>query len=113
MAEPNTGRLSEIVRQHGPSILADWFQEQAASSTRRDDLISPGEVQEQSRRFLELFGAAVAASENPHSDSYNAIRELVGELSRSRARQGFSPSQVAGFIFSLKRPLYTRLQQEL
>ena len=32
---------------------------------------------------------------------------------RTRAQQGFTPSETATFIFSVKRPLFTRLQQEL
>ena len=36
---------------------------------------------------------------------------LVG-LSQSRARQGFTPSQTASFVFSLKRPLFAHLKRE-
>jgi rsbT co-antagonist protein RsbR len=36
------------------------------------------------------------------------VREALAELSRSRVTQGFSPTQVATFIFSLKQPLFRR-----
>jgi rsbT co-antagonist protein RsbR len=34
-------------------------------------------------------------------------------LSRARARQGFSASETATFVLSLKQPIFTRLRQEL
>ena len=39
-------------------------------------------------------------------EGWSAVRELLGEFSRSRALQGFTPSETATFIFSLKEPLF-------
>src|SRR5262249_53303082 len=39
-------------------------------------------------------------------------RELLGEISQWRARQGFSPSETATFVFSLKEPVFQRLRKE-
>jgi rsbT co-antagonist protein RsbR len=41
------------------------------------------------------------------------VRELLGDFSRSRALQGFTPSQTATFVFSLKEPLFTLLRDEI
>jgi len=38
---------------------------------------------------------------------------LLGSISRSRALQGFTPSETATFIFSMKEPLFTLLRDEL
>jgi rsbT co-antagonist protein RsbR len=43
---------------------------------------------------------------------WDEVRRALEDLSRSRARQGFSPSETAMFIFSMKNPLYRRLQRE-
>ena len=40
------------------------------------------------------------------------MRELLQELSRSRSFQGYSPSETASFVFSLKKPLFNRLRRE-
>jgi rsbT co-antagonist protein RsbR len=40
------------------------------------------------------------------------VRDYLSALSRSRARAGFSPSETATFVFSLKQPLFVRLAQE-
>lgn len=113
MAEIKNGRLAELLRQHEPQLLADWFQEQANNSARRDDLISPGEAQEQARRFLTAFVQAVQQSHSPKSEAFTETRAVLGEVSRSRARQGFPPAQVAAFIVSVKRPIFDILRREL
>jgi rsbT co-antagonist protein RsbR len=38
------------------------------------------------------------------------MRELLGDLSRTRARLGFSPIDTAMFVFSLKQSLFDRLR---
>jgi len=38
------------------------------------------------------------------------VRERLSELSQARARQGFSPSETATFVFSLKQPLFAQLR---
>jgi rsbT co-antagonist protein RsbR len=45
--------------------------------------------------------------------AWSEMRDMLGELSRSRARQGFTASETATFVFSLKDPLFSRLRQDL
>jgi rsbT co-antagonist protein RsbR len=41
------------------------------------------------------------------------LQSRLAQLSRSRAIAGFSPSETATFVFSLKQPLFARLSAEL
>ena len=41
------------------------------------------------------------------------MRDFLAAASRSAAIQGFTPSETATFVFSLKQPLFARLRQEL
>jgi rsbT co-antagonist protein RsbR len=41
------------------------------------------------------------------------VRELLDRISESRAEQGFTPSETATFVFSLKEPLFARLREEV
>ena len=41
------------------------------------------------------------------------MRELLDDFSRDRAMQGYSPSETATFVFSLKQPLFELLRREL
>jgi rsbT co-antagonist protein RsbR len=41
------------------------------------------------------------------------VRDYLAGVSRSRALQGFSPSETATFVLSLKQPVFTRLRKQL
>ena len=72
--------------------------------------ITEAELLSQSRNFLHLLRDGLAKGGGDVSNpAYAPARELLAELSRSRALQGFSPSETAKFIFSLKQPLFGAL----
>jgi rsbT co-antagonist protein RsbR len=45
--------------------------------------------------------------------AWSEPRNLLGEISRSRALQGFTSTETATFVFSLKEPLLTLLRDEI
>ena len=49
---------------------------------------------------------------NFQASEWNSIKALLTSITRTRVQQGFSPSQVALFIFSLKKPLFSLLREE-
>jgi rsbT co-antagonist protein RsbR len=108
-------KIPNILQDHEEELLEDWVQEQLLSSTRRSDLISDYELRQQSAEFLRAFRQASQGNDviditNPQWDH---VREILTEISRSRAQQGFTSSETATFVFSLKQPLFARLRQEL
>ena len=105
--------IAEVLKKHEADLLAEWIKAQKASGYRRD-LISESEIQEQSREFLRLLQTASqnGAGEVQQGASWAPVREMLSNLSRTRARQGFTPSQTATFVFSFKEPLFARLRQE-
>ena len=108
-------RLPEIVRTHEQAILHEWMQRQLDSIATRRDLMSEADLQRQSREFLTAF---VRASEtgrldDVHGSAWGPVRELLARVSESRALQGFSPSETATFVFSLKQPLFKQLRESL
>jgi rsbT co-antagonist protein RsbR len=42
---------------------------------------------------------------------WNLPRELLGEFSRSRALQGYTPTETATFIFAMKEPVFMPLRE--
>jgi rsbT co-antagonist protein RsbR len=114
MVKASQSKLADIVRKHEADILADWVTEQLAAITLRQDLISEADLREQSRVLLGAFrDAASRDGADITRPEWAAVRDLLGEISRTRARQGFSPSETATFVFSLKQPLFSRLRQEV
>lgn len=44
------------------------------------------------------------------SPAFGPLRELLEDISSERDRQGYSPSETATFVSSLKEPVFTRLR---
>jgi rsbT co-antagonist protein RsbR len=108
-------RLPAIVEQHQADILADWVKSQLESGAWRAGRLQESQLHDESQRFLNLLTGTLLSSGNldTRTQPWAEIREFLNDLSRSRATQGFSPSQVATFIFSLKQPVFTRLRKTL
>ncbi|HKS71591.1 MAG TPA: STAS domain-containing protein [Terriglobales bacterium] len=108
---PGTTRLPEIVATNEPAILAEWIKEMSGT-VRRTDLIKEIDLRSQATQLLQLIRQGLSSSgTNFQSAGWEKTREMLGEVSRSRAVQGFSPSETASFVFSLKRPLFSQMQR--
>ena len=106
--------LHDLVLRNEAEILQRWVERQLAAATYRSDRISRAELSDQSRRFLSLFRQSISSgSTDIHSPAWANTRQLLEELSVSRAHQGFSPSETATFVFSLKETLFEGLQDQL
>ena len=104
-------QLAEEVRSRQDVILKDWIAYQLSALTLRRDLLKESELRDSSRQFLELFAEAFATSADSTAPNWKPVKENLAEISRSRALQGFSPSETATFVFSLKQPLFDVAQQ--
>jgi rsbT co-antagonist protein RsbR len=105
--------LQHVLTKYAKELLPEWLQLQLSGDTARSDLMREGELREQSREFLSLLAqAAVTGTENLSGTAWTTIKEFLAGISRSRALQGFSPTETAMFVFSLKEPLFTRLRAE-
>ena len=105
-------QLAEEIRSRQDVILKDWLRYQVSALTLRRDLIKESALRESSARFLELFAEAFAHSADSSSPSWKPVKDTLAEISRDRAVQGFSPSETATFVFSLKQPLFDLVQQQ-
>jgi rsbT co-antagonist protein RsbR len=114
MAESVRQGLVDIVGRHQGVILEQWLKRQAEAPGRRRDLLSDKDLARESATFLRGFEKAVSAGDlDPAAAAWQEVREQLTELSLARGRQGFSPSETATFILSLKQPLFERLRLEL
>lgn len=115
MNSSENGTLSAILTRDEQAILADWLNLQRASIKTRADLMTEAELRQQSQQLLQLLRTTLERGATPDitSQAWSEVRELLGAVSSSRALQGFSPSETATFVFSLKEPLFTRLRDEL
>ena len=107
--------LAALLARQEQNILEDWVRQQLAAATRRSDLLSDRDLRETSRRFLSALQKALLAApgEDLRSPGWTDLKELVDEIGRERARQGFNSSETATFVFSLKQPLFERMRAEI
>ena len=108
-------RLPAIVEQHQKEILAEWLSNQMTSGAWRSGRVPEAQLRDESQRFLSLVAQASqqGIEFDARSGQWAEIREFLTELSRSRATQGVTPTQVATFVFSLKQPLFVRVTESL
>jgi rsbT co-antagonist protein RsbR len=109
-----TTRLPEILQRREQEILDRWIKEQLSATTLRRALLPEAQLREQSREFLSLVSQAASkvGLTTLDASAWQGVRDMLGDLSRSRAAQGLSPVETATFVFSLKQPLFDVLRQE-
>jgi rsbT co-antagonist protein RsbR len=115
MAATTSSRIPDLLEKHQSRLLAAWLERQLGSGSLRSGQIKEDELKEQSQKFLREFlgGLKSAHADDVMGPGWSTVRELLGEFSHSRALQGFTPSETATFIFSLKEPLFTVLREEI
>jgi len=106
--------IIKTLKNNKGEILELWMKNQLASSGITEDLMSNQELRKQSE---ELVNALVNnLNENSINDSqspdFDQLTELLGGISISRARQGFSPRETGSIILSLKEALLEILKKE-
>jgi rsbT co-antagonist protein RsbR len=114
MTADRTNTLSEILKDE-KQLLDSWVRLQLSSRTRRADLINEAELRRESAEFLAAARQGIDSGDMENVDglAWTSARELLAAVSRSRARQGFSPSETATFVLSLKQPLFEAIQSRV
>lgn len=112
--EAQSTRLPELLKQHQQTLVDEWIAELTATGARADVRIGPAELEGQCREFITLVQGALQSGErfSLTSDAYRPVREFLENISRSRVTQGFSSDETAMFIFSFKKPLFSRIRQQ-
>ncbi len=114
MAGATKSVIPAILEKHRDAILAEWVADQLAVVSRTGK-IKEHELRQQCADVLDLLRRALETGDvaSLDGDAWQALKDLLGDVSRTRGMQGFSPSETATFVFSLKRPLFARMRREL
>ncbi len=106
--------LADIVSQNEDQIRTEWIRDMA-KTLQRPDLMSTAELEEQARELLAavVMGFKISGPGDFAGKGWNTAREQLQEISSSRARQGFSPTEVATFVLSLKQPVFGAIRRDL
>ncbi|TQK08018.1 STAS domain-containing protein [Herbaspirillum sp. SJZ107] len=103
-------RISQIIQDHQSEIGAEWVA-QLEALTVRSNVVSKEQLRNHCQQFLAAFANAARAGELQNIDhrSWDEARDLLADISSTRARGGSTPSETATFVFSLKQPLFAHL----
>ena len=96
-------------------ILERWMQHQLTDASLREDLMSNEDLRVQSSDLVDAILKNLTTNnvEGAESPELESVHEILGEISISRARQGFTPRETATFVFSLKDALLETLAEEI
>jgi rsbT co-antagonist protein RsbR len=113
MSANGESRIPKLLQKHEAELLAAWLQEQK-SDARQASRIKDQELRAQCAEFLGHMRKAAQSNHLTEIDGpeWGETRDLLAEVSRSRGLQGYSPSETATFVFSLKKPLFELIRRE-
>lgn len=112
MATKAQSGLPKLLEKHQDRILSDW------AKVQRDSLkagqVEDAELAALGQRFVAGLrdGAERGQFDDVMGQEWAGARGVLEEVSRDRARKGFTPVEAAMFVFSLKGPLFDLLRRE-
>jgi len=113
MGQRDQNSLAALIGKHEQTLREQWMAALRSAGALRTGQLTEAELAEQTQTFMREFKAGIASDpDSVEGESWALMRQFLGELSRSRALQGYSPSETATFVFSLKEPLFTLIRRE-
>jgi len=108
--DASANRLVAVIDERFDELLKAWIAGQLPTLRRAQ--ISEADLRAQCTELLQIIRRALVsgASLNVDAQAWAPARDLLARISASRAQQGFSPSETATFVLSLKRPLFDVLR---
>jgi rsbT co-antagonist protein RsbR len=113
MAAIETRTLASLISDKQDEILPEWLGLLKKTAGLQTGRIGESELVAQCRDFLHLLRDALErGGVDAANAGYSQVRDFLGNVSRSRALQGFSPAETATFVFSLKQPLFNAMNRD-
>ena len=107
--------LLELLKSSEEDLLKEWLALQKASSTRKLSAADEKILTSQSREFIVALREAAQSGTLTDIQAHNwhSMRDFLTNLGSARAKAGFTPTETATFVFSLKEPLFTQLRSKV
>jgi len=95
-----TERMADYLRDHRDKVVDRWSELVIAGVRGRTSF------EEVRRELRDLYSLVVRVLSESDDHAVGELRAALDELSRSRARDGFTPTETALGVFSLKDAVY-------
>jgi rsbT co-antagonist protein RsbR len=99
-AAQHLASLVELLRTNGETLIQRWVELSTPSLRGR---LTEAELRADSQELFDALLQALATTDNADDAHFAEVKGLLEELSRTRARQGFSPTETAVSVFTLKQ----------
>jgi rsbT co-antagonist protein RsbR len=112
--KPEERRVADLLSSRRDEVLNLWITERLKSDEFRDELISKKELRHQSRQVIEMLAQAIQDSDGDDFEhaAFDDLRAYLNEISHLRAVKGFTPTENATYILSLRNVLLPLLAEE-
>jgi rsbT co-antagonist protein RsbR len=97
------GRMAAFMRDHHEKIVGRWSELVAAAMRSRSSAV------EVRHELEDIYSLVIRVLSGTDEHAMGELRAALAELSRSRARNGFTPSETALAVFSLKDAVYEQV----
>ena len=106
--------LPNFLKKNGSKILEEWDR-QLSTAGRRSDLIKEDEERTQGQQFLTRLESAAQGGrlDDLKAPEWKPVLDFLSEISKDRGRLGFSASETALFVLSLKQPIIQGLRDDV
>jgi rsbT co-antagonist protein RsbR len=100
--------IPDLLSAHQADLLPEWIRLQLTELSTGKRGVDERQLREQSREFLMAFRSALERSsgDSVTGPEWADVRALLQRFTDVRVTQGFTPSEVATFVFSIKQPLF-------
>jgi rsbT co-antagonist protein RsbR len=88
-----------LLEEHRDEVVEQWTRIATANLRGRSTSV---EVRREVEELYQGLLAGLRTSQVLAAEGFGELRAILAELSRNRARQGFSPSETARSVFALK-----------
>lgn len=107
--------IAKILQKKKRQIIDLWMTNQLEDASLREDLMSNEDLRIQSEELVDVLLQRLNGQNlsNIESADFDEVYEVLGGISITRARQGFTPRETGMYIFSLKDALLAILQEEM
>jgi hypothetical protein len=103
-------QVRDLLSANEAHLLEPWVAAAAGPARAR---VAPDELRRNCRGLLRALTAAVEEGElDVRAEPYAGVRAGLTEMSRERARRGFTPSQTAAEVLSLKKALFALIPSD-
>ena len=116
MLQTETSKLSQILLENQNDLIDKWVEEQKIVMKRESETT----LRKNCSEFLQLFLQAITANSDHNSKkmelnsvTWSNTKAFLNELSATKAREGYSSSEIATFIFSFKKEVFKLLSRAL